>query len=640
MSWVSDGVVRSRGPSVRRLFVLIAIAWLSSGVEGCGSEPPPGADTVVLVHGLGRTPASMAILGARLESAGYRVINFGYPSRSEPMEDLVQRLDGEVQRCCSDRPEIVHFVTHSMGGVLVRSYLSDRAGEYEGRVVMLSPPNHGSEIVDAFADSPRLRALLGPSGAQLGTDSAGIANRLGPVRFRLGIITGDRSLNPVGSWLIPGPDDGKVSVKSARVEGASDFLVVPAGHTFIMNRADVAEEVVHFLRNGRFTRPEPVASDYLFVWAGAEDEGDSDFLAVIDANPTSDRYAEIVASVPVGLKGGAHHSEHVMPATDTLFVNSFAAGASFLIDLSDPLTPSVVGEFRGVGGFTYPHTFERLPDGNLLVTFQTTGEGNEEAGGLVELDPSGQPVRWAGAADPVDPDLRAYSVTPIPRIDRAVSTTSDMHAVHVGTSFQVWRLSDLTLLKTVPLPEGPLGYEHRDPAEIRLLPDSATAIMTTFTCAMYLLHDLDSVNPWAELTHVLPWESYDTDECGIPLTRGRFWVQTYAHSSGSALISLDISDPANPIEVDRLTLDEAWWPHWVSIEPAGDRIVLTSGPGATLHRVLIIRLDPETGRLTLDESFRDPGSQKPGINFDRTEWPHGRAGAARPHGAVFSRIDP
>lgn len=256
----------------------------------------------------------------------------------------------------------------------------------------------------------------------------------------------------------------------------------------------------------------------------------------------------------------------------------------------------------------------------------------------MELDPVGRLVRASDATDPVDPELRAYSVTPIPRIDRAVSTTSDMWAVAQGTSFQVWRLSDLARLATVRLPEGPLGYEHRDPAEVRLLPDSTTAIMTTFTCAMYLLHDLETEAPWAELTNVLPWENYDTDECGIPLTRGRFWLQTYANSSGSSLVSMDISDPSDPLVLDELTLDGTWWPHWISMEPEGNRIVLTSGPGQTLYRVLIVHLDPDTGQLELDRTFRDRGSDEPGVNFDRTAWPHGEAGAARPHGAVFSRV--
>lgn len=386
----------------------------------------------------------------------------------------------------------------------------------------------------------------------------------------------------------------------------------------------------------------PSPSPFLYVWAGAENDGDSDFLAVIDADPGSDRYGEIVASEPVGLKGMAHHSEHVMPEGDTLFVNAFHAGASFLIDLSDPYDPKLAGSFRGMGEYTYPHTFERLPSGNVLATFQTKGEGNRLAGGLVELDPAGRFVRASDAADPADPELRAYSATPIPRIDRAVSTTSDMWGEAEGTSFQLWRLSDLARLATVRLPEGPRGHEHRDPAEVRLLPDSVTALLTTFRCGMYLLHDLETDAPRAELVFSLPWETYDTDQCAIPATRGRFWVQTWAHSSGSALLSLDISDPAHPVEVDRLTgdglgVDEPWEPHWISLEPKGDRVVLTSTSGATLHRVLMFRLDPDTGDLSLDGTFRDPGSETPGVTFRRSSWPHGEAGPARPHGAVFSR---
>ncbi len=241
--------------SLSRILVL-AGSLAVTAIAGCASEPEPAADaeTVVLVHGLGRTPASMAVLAARLADAGYRVVNFGYPSRAEPIEDLVARLESELERCCANGLDEVHFVTHSMGGLLVRSYLSGDRAPHGGRVVMLSPPNQGSEIVDAFADSPGLRLLLGPAGEQLGTDSTGIASELGPVRFELGIITGDRSLDPIGSWLIPGPDDGKVAVERAKVEGAADFLVIPASHTFIMNRSEAAEEVVHFLKYGRFRR--------------------------------------------------------------------------------------------------------------------------------------------------------------------------------------------------------------------------------------------------------------------------------------------------------------------------------------------------------------------------------------------------
>ena len=236
---------------MRPLLALMAAA-LGAATGGCFPPPPDDAETVVVVHGLGRTAASMSVLELRLETAGYRVVSFGYPSTSEPLELLVERLAEEVSGCCGAASRDVHFVTHSMGGVLVWSYLAERPEPHRGRVVMLSPPSQGSELIDALGESPLVRLVLGPAGMELGTDSADVAGRLAPAAFTLGIIAGDRSLNPLASWLIPGPDDGKVSVERARADGAADFLVLPATHTFIMNREDVAEETISFLRTGRF----------------------------------------------------------------------------------------------------------------------------------------------------------------------------------------------------------------------------------------------------------------------------------------------------------------------------------------------------------------------------------------------------
>jgi len=221
-------------------------------LPGCFPPPPDGAETVIVVHGLGRTQRSMSVLEARLETAGYRVISFDYPSREKPIEELVELLANEVQSCCADEAETVDFVTHSMGGILVHSYLAAQPTPHRGRVVMLSPPSHGSELIDYFEDSPLLHVIVGPAGVELGTDSTDLAPRLPPVRFSLGVITGDLSINPFYSRIIPGPDDGKVAVRSARVEGAADFLVVPATHTFIMNRTDVADATIRFLQTGHF----------------------------------------------------------------------------------------------------------------------------------------------------------------------------------------------------------------------------------------------------------------------------------------------------------------------------------------------------------------------------------------------------
>lgn len=211
-------------------------------------------ECVVLLHGLARTSRSMATMEAALESAGYRVVNQDYPSREQAIEQLANVAIKNALDSCN-RPEParqIHFVTHSMGGILVRYYLSANQIDTLGRVVMLSPPNQGSETVDKLGDMPGFWWLNGPAGQQLGTDHDSVPNRLGPARFQLGIITGDRSINLILSTLIPGPDDGKVAIERARLEGMSDFLVVPHSHPFIMKRPLVIEQTLHFLRFARF----------------------------------------------------------------------------------------------------------------------------------------------------------------------------------------------------------------------------------------------------------------------------------------------------------------------------------------------------------------------------------------------------
>lgn len=223
----------------------------------CNHTVIAGEETecVILLHGLVRTERSMLKLEHHLKNHGFHVVNIGYPSREKNIQTLsVETINKAIKECDKVNPVKIHFVTHSMGGILVRYYLWENKINNLGRIVMLSPPNQGSEAVDKFKDLSLFKWLNGPAGRQLSTDKESLPNKLGPVDYEVGVITGDKTINPILSMLIPGKDDGKVSVEKAKLTGMKDFLVVHKAHPFIMKDEDIMNQVIYFIENGVFEK--------------------------------------------------------------------------------------------------------------------------------------------------------------------------------------------------------------------------------------------------------------------------------------------------------------------------------------------------------------------------------------------------
>jgi hypothetical protein len=215
------------------------------------------ADRVVLLHGLARTWRSMRFLDRRLTQEGFHTCNVAYPSRKHPVETLAADFVlPAILEAFGEGSGPIHFVTHSLGGVIVRQLAASGAPITFGRVVMLAPPNGGSEVVDRLRNWWLFRAVNGPAGSQLGTEADSLPNTLGPAPFEVGIIAGSRSINLFLSTMIKGVNDGKVSLERAKLEGMADFLVVPASHPFIMNNREAVDQTVYFLRHGTFLRPD------------------------------------------------------------------------------------------------------------------------------------------------------------------------------------------------------------------------------------------------------------------------------------------------------------------------------------------------------------------------------------------------
>lgn len=243
-------VLKSTGQLFWAEIFSILILFQTSQVWGAASDK----EVVVVLHGIARSSSSMETLAEHLETYGYQVVNIDYPSTDHTIIELVDLVHKKIEVLKINPARKMHFVGYSMGCLITRGIIHRYRPPNLGRVVMLGPPNRGSEAVDFFKEFFLFEKIYGPAGQELGTDHQDYSDLLGSVDFELGVIAGDQSIDPISSTIIPGPDDGKVAVARTRLQGMKDHIVVHATHTFMISNVQVLQQTSHFLRTGKFQR--------------------------------------------------------------------------------------------------------------------------------------------------------------------------------------------------------------------------------------------------------------------------------------------------------------------------------------------------------------------------------------------------
>jgi hypothetical protein len=348
-----------------------------------------------------------------------------------------------------------------------------------------------------------------------------------------------------------------------------------------------------------------------------------------------------------------HHLEYALPAKGKLlFANAHHHEMTLLIDTSDPVHPRIAKSIGPPPPFRFGHDFARVGNGKVLAGF-LRGEGKSPAagdtlipgnhGGLAEYTEDGKLLRTASAAvAALKEPVRPYAIVPLLNIDRVVTTSAPMMEDYSADVVQVWRYSDLKLLKTIPVPHGKradgsdLPGAARYPFGPRLLHDGSI-LMNAYGCGFYRLVDIGSPEP--KLSNVYTIQVPEPEKpggtrgaCSIPVIKGHYWIMPVGRAH--TVVVLDIKDPAHPKEVSRLNFRETFNPHWAALDPMSDRIVLGAELGGE-QGMYILRFDERKGTLSFDERMRSPTGEAGYIDLENQAWPHGATGAAWAHAALF-----
>lgn len=386
---------------------------------------------------------------------------------------------------------------------------------------------------------------------------------------------------------------------------------------------------------GDDTRARGGPARHLYVWAGTGTDtvAGIDMMTVVDVDTShAATYGSVLAAVTVDSSGRMpHHTEFAAPTKGALFANDYSADKSFLIDFSKPETPRLHARLDRVPNGRRLHSFARLSNGHVLATVQFGDSAIAgQPGGLAEFDADGHFLRAGWSRDSAFPGarIRTYALTVIPKVDRIVTTSAPMDTEHTAHVVQVWRLSDLTLLKTLAVPRTAGDSADQFPFEVRTLADGSV-MLNTYRCGFFHITDVGT-DP--KIARVLALPEPQNFGCSVPVLAGHFMLMPIAYAHRFATI--DIADPDHPKEVASQPTDSTFFPHWISMDPGSDRVVFTD-QGDGRPQVRMAHFDSTTGRLTWDIRFARAGAKIPGISYDRASWPNGVKGMAMPHGAVF-----